>query len=584
MRAFLFAAVFLSMASAHPGFAQSNAERLHALADELVEREFDLIPALETYYQGRGPRAGRAITHLAPDSAERFRALYRDVLQRAESIHLDGLGESDRITYERLRLRAQTELAKLEYPLRAMSLLTPTRGIHSWLVYISGTAQPLATEADFEAWLSRIEATSANYDEAIVALRQAAKEGWTTPRALVARSLSQMEAIALKPADQGPLWGPMARYPKAAGAERRAAFEKRYREALEGRHLPALRRLLAFARDEYLPIARATAGIGAQPGGERAYRVLIRANTTLALSPDEVHALGLAEAARVRAKLLEVARGLGFKGEMKEFAAWLAANPSNYPFNTAEEVLDYLRKVHQRVEPSLPQVFRRLPKARFEIRLTDPAIAASASATYSRPSADGSRPGLFSMPVADPKRIPAYTLTALLLHEGMPGHHLDIGRGIELDQPRFRKAYSLTVYSEGWALYAEGLGHELGVYGDPWALLGRYALELHRAARLVVDTGMHAKGWSREQAIRYLVEEHGESEGDATVSIERYMSDPGQALAYKIGELEILRLREEARKALGNRFDLREFHEVVLGAGQLPIALLRERVRAWIAR
>src|SRR6267143_1143119 len=511
MRAFLFAAVFLSMASAHPGFAQSNAERLHALADELVEREFDLIPALETYYHGRGPRAGRAITHLALDSTERLRALYRDVLQRAESIHLDGLGESDRITYERLRLRAQTELAKLEYPLRAMSLLTPTRGIHSWLVYISGTAQPLATEADFEAWLSRIEATSANYDEAIVALRQAAKEGWTTPRALVARSLSQMEAIALKPADQGPLWGPMARYTKAAGAERRAAFEKRYREALEGRHLPALRRLLAFARDEYLPIARA-----------------------------------LAEAARVRAKLLEVARGLGFKGEMKEFAAWLAANPSNYPFNTAEEVLDYLRKVHQRVEPSLPQVFRRLPKA-------------------------------------DPKRIPAYTLTALLLHEGMPGHHLDIGRGIELDQPRFRKAYSLTVYSEGWALYAEGLGHELGVYGDPWALLGRYALELHRAARLVVDTGMHAKGWSRERAIRYLVEENGEPEGAATVSIERYMSDPGQALAYKIGELEILRLREEAKKALGKRFDLREFHEVVLGAGQLPIALLRERVRAWIA-
>jgi len=170
------------------------------------------------------------------------------------------------------------------------------------------------------------------------------------------------------------------------------------------------------------------------------------------------------------------------------------------------------------------------------------------------------------------------------LHEDTPGHHLDIGRGIELDQPRSRKAYSLTAYSEGCALYAEGLGHELGVYRDPWALLGRYALELHRAARLVVDTGMHARGWSREQAIRYLVEENGEPEGAATVSIERYMSDPGQALAYKIGELEILRLREEAKKALGKRFDLREFHEVVLGAGQLPIALLRGRVRAWIAR
>jgi uncharacterized protein (DUF885 family) len=580
MRFLLLAATFL----ATPTVAQSSAERLHTLADELVEREFDLIPALETYHQGRGPRAGRAIANLAPDSTERFRALYRDVSQRAESIPLAGLDESDRITLEMLRLRARTELAKLEYPLRAMSLLTPTRGLHSRLLHIGSVAQPLDTEADFEAWLSRIEATSANYDEAIVALRKAAQEGWTTPRPLVTRSLSQMEAMSSKPADQGPLWQPMAKYPRAAGAERRAAFEKRYREALEQRHLPALRRLLAFARDEYLPITRTTAGIGAQPGGERAYRVLIRAITTLELSPDEVHALGLAEVARVRAKLLEVARGLGFNGEMKEFSAWLAANPANYPFSTPEEVLAYLRKVHQRVEPALPQLFRRLPKAGFEIRLTDPAIAASASATYMRPAADGSRPGRFSMPVVDPKRIAAYTLTALLLHEGMPGHHLDIGRGIELDQPRFRKAHSLTVYSEGWALYAESLGHELGVYDDPWALLGRYSLELHRAARLVVDTGMHAKGWSREQAIRYLVEERGQSEPAATVAIERYMSDPGQALAYKIGELEILRLREEAKKALGNRFDLREFHEVVLGAGQLPLALLRQRVRAWLAR
>jgi uncharacterized protein (DUF885 family) len=580
MRFLLLAATFL----ATPTVAQSSAERLHTLADELVEREFDLIPALEIYHQGRGPRAGRAITNLAPDSAERLRALYRDVSQRAERIPLDGLDESDRITLEMLRLRARNELAKLEYPLRAMSLLTPTRGLPSRLLHISSAAQPLDTEADFEAWLSRIEATSANYDEAIVALRQAAKEGWTTPRPLVARSLSQMEAMTSKPADQGPLWQPMARYPREAGAERRAAFEKRYREALEQRHLPALSRLVAFARDEYLPITRTTAGIGAQPGGERAYRVLIRAITTLELSPDELHALGLAEMARVRAKLLEVARGLGFKGEMKDFAAWLAASPANYPFTTPEEVLAYLRKVHQRVEPALPQLFRRLPKAGFEIRLTDPAIAASASATYLRPAADGSRPGLFSMPVADPKRIAAYALTALLLHEGMPGHHLDIGRGIELDQPRFRKAHSLTVYSEGWALYAESLGHELGVYDDLWALLGRYSLELHRAARLVVDTGMHAKGWSRERAIRYLVEERGQSEPAATVAIERYMSDPGQALAYKIGELEILRLREEAKKALGNRFDLREFHEVVLGAGQLPLALLRQRVRAWLAR
>jgi uncharacterized protein (DUF885 family) len=560
---------------------RADAARVHALAEELLEREFDLYPASETFQQGRGPRAGRAIADLGPGSIERARALYGDILRRAGKIRAKGLSEADRITHELLRLRAQTELARLDYPLRAVGFLTPTRGLHTRLVQIATTAQPLATEADFETWLARVDASSANYDEAIVALREAAEHGWTTPRALVERSLKQLEAMAGKPAEQGPLWGPMRRYPVE---DSRLAFEKRYREMLEQRHLPALRRFLAFARDEYLPMARTSTGIGAQPRGAQAYRVQIRANTTLELAPEELHALGLAEVARVRAKLLEVARGLGFQGGMAEFAEWLAASPGNYPFATAEEVLDYLRKVHRRVEPALPRLFKRLPKAPLEIRLTDPAIAASASATYSRPSADGSRPGFFSIPVVNPRRVSAHTLTALLLHEGMPGHHLDLGRAMELDHGRFRRASSFTVFSEGWALYAEGLGHELGAYADPWALLGRYSLELHRAARLVVDTGMHARGWSREQAIRYLVEERGQSEDAATVAIERYMSDPGQALAYKVGELEILKLRSQAKKALGSRFDLREFHEVVLAEGSLPLPLLRKRVAAWIGR
>ena len=565
--------------------AHADAARLHALTEELLEREFDLYPAFETFLQGRGPRAGRALAaDLGPLSVERARALQAEILMRAGKIPAEELGESDRITLELLRLRTGTELARLDYPLREMSLLTPTRGLHTRLVYLGSTAQPLATEADFEAWLARVDASSVNYDQAIVALRDAAKQGWTTPRALVERSLKQIEAMANKPADQGPLWGPLAKYPADAGAEKRAAFEKRYREVLEQRHLPALKRFLSFVRDEYLPVARATAGIGAQPRGEEAYRVLIRTHTTLEPTPEEVHALGLSEVARVRAKLLEVARKLGFKGEIGELAAWLAASPANYPFSTADEVLDYLRKVQKRVEPAMPQLFRRLPKAPLEIRLTDPAIAASASATYSRPPADGSRPGVFSIPVVDARQVPAYSLTALFLHEGLPGHHLDLGRAMELDRGRFRRASSFTVFSEGWALYAEGLGHELGVYGDAWALLGRYSLELHRAARLVVDTGMHAKGWSREQAIRYLVAERGQSEAGATVAIERYIADPGQALAYKTGELEILKLREQARKALGSRFDLREFHEVVLAEGSLSLPLLRRRVAAWIGR
>jgi uncharacterized protein (DUF885 family) len=347
---------------------------------------------------------------------------------------------------------------------------------------------------------------------------------------------------------------------------------------------PAMKRLSDYVRDKYLAQARTTAGIGVLPGGDAAYRALVRANTTLELTPDEVHAIGLAEMARIRPKLLEVARGLGFKGEIADFAKWVESNPAVYPFKTPEEVLEYLRKVHARVVPGLPRLFKRLPRAGFDIRLTPPALAATASASYSSPPVDGSRPGYFNMPVVDAKKQAALGLTSVLLHEGMPGHHLDGALRRELDLPRLRRYSFITAYGEGWGLYAESLGDELGVYDDPWALLGRYSYELQRAARLVVDTGLHAKGWTREQGIRYLVDERGSFEGGAVIEVERYMATPAQALAYKIGEREILALRAKAQAALGERFDLREYHEAVLGEGPLTLPLLRRRVDAWIAR
>ena len=564
--------------------ASSAAERLRALGDEMLEGEYDLVPAMEAFAQGAGPRAKRTIIDLAPGFRDRARRMYEGVLERLDKIPRGELDERGRIDHDLLRLEAESGLAENRFPLRDIGILTPNRGLLTLTINVATGSQPLRTEEDFEAWRVRVEATAATYDHAIGVVRAAARQGWTTPRALVEKAMRQLEAVASVPAEEGPFWSVMARYPRVLAPERRRAYEARYRAALDGKLLPAMRRLAAFARDEYLPKARESAGLGALPGGEQAYRALVRKYTTLERSPDEIHALGLAEVARIRAKLLEAARALGFKGEMREFSAWLQSQHDNYPFRSGEEVLTRLRATHARVEPQLPRLFRRLPKAAFEIRLTDPAVAASATATYSRPLADGSRPGVFRIPVTDPGRVSASGLTSLLLHEGMPGHHLDIGRGLELDLPRWRKAQSLSVYSEGWGLYAESLGHELGVYDDPWALVGRYLAEIHRAARLVVDTGLHAKGWSREQAIRYLVEESGLDETNAIVFIERYMASPGQALAYKTGELEILALRDEAKRELGARFDLRDFHEAVLAEGQVSMPILRERVRTWIAK
>lgn len=565
--------------------AQTAAQRLEALAEEMVEREFDLFPSWEAYAQGPGPRAARAVVDLAPGWKAREQALYRDVLDKLGRIRASELSAGERVNYEQLKHRAEGRRARAGFPLREIGLLIPSGGgLLPSLIDVAASTQPLRNEADFEAWLARVQASAPVFDHAIAALRSAARQGWTTSRPLVEKAMRQVEAVASVEADQGPFWGVMARYPRALSAERRAAYEARYRAALEGELLPAMRRLARYLREEYVEQARQSAGLGALPGGDRAYRALVRDYTTLDLDPDEIHKLGLEEVARVRAKLLEVARSLGFKGGIRDFAGWYQAHPDTRPFNTADEVLAYLRRVHQRVEPQLPSLFRRLPKAAFEIRLVDPAIAASASASYVRPLPDGSRPGTFRIPVTDPKRVVAFGLTALLLHEGMPGHHLDLGRMVELDLPRFRKVHSLSVYSEGWGLYAESLGHDLGVYDDPWALLGRYTAELHRSARLVVDTGMHAKGWSRDQAIRYLVEERGAPETSAIVAIERYMGSPGQALTYKVGELEILKLRAQARRELGGRFDLRDFHEAVLGAGPLTLPQLRERVGQWVAR
>jgi uncharacterized protein (DUF885 family) len=576
-------ALAAALCAALPALAQDAERQLHALAEEMIEREYDLAPARETYAEGSGPRAGRAVVDLSPESPQRYRDLYTRVLERARSIPASELGERDRINKALLERRAASELERWGHPLDAIAQATPIRNAFNTLVRVGASSQPLATEADFETWLARVEASSATFDQAIVRLRDAAGKGWTTPRALVEATLRQVEPVVAKPARAGPFWDMVAKYPASAGPDKRADFERRYAAALESKLLPAIGRYAKFLREEYLSKARTTSGIGALPGGDRAYRAMIRNYTTLDRSPDEIHATGLAEVARIRARLLEVARGLGFKGEMRELSAWLESQPANHPFKTGEEVLEYLRKVHARIEPALPKLFSKLPRATFEIQLTPAAIAASSSATYSRPTADGKRPGVFHIPVVDPPRHAAAGLPALLMHEGMPGHHLDIARMVELEGlPRFRKAYSVTVYSEGWGLYAESLGHELGTYDTPWALLGRYSGEIHRAARLVVDTGLHAKGWSREQAIRYLIEERGATHRSATVAIERYMADPAQALAYKTGEMEILKLRAEAQRELGPRFDIRGFHEAVLGEGALTIELLRARVREWI--
>jgi uncharacterized protein (DUF885 family) len=564
-----------------PSAAQTASERLEQLAAQAQERAFDLFPVAEIFTRGPGPRQDRMELTLADDHRERQRAHHRWVLGELESIPAAELAPTEQITHALLGWRARDLLEWLAHPFHQHSAfvhLSP--GVAFGLVGLVNT-QPLRNEADYRAWFRRLQRYPAFLASVEGVLREGAATGVTTPRVLVEHALAQLEALTPEDMATSTLWKPILRFPHSIDAETRNRLEADYRQVLADDMFPALRRLARFVRNDYLPAARTTDGFGALPGGDKMYRFAVRYETTTELTPDDIHALGLSEVKRIQAGFLAAAQKAGFSGTVSEVRAWLRSKSENHPFTSGEQVIEHLKGIHARIVPQLPRLFGRLPKASFDIRLDDPAVAATSPARYLSPT-DAGRPGIFLMPVADPELVSRGDLAALLAHEGMPGHHLETGIKLENKVPEFRRRLWIGAYGEGWALYAESLGHELGLYEQPLDLLGRYSFELLRAGRLVADTGLHAKDWTRAQAIRFLVEECGLPEGYATVEVLRYMAWPGQALGYKIGELAILDLRAKAEQRLGARFDLRAFHDVVLAEGQLPIGMLRQRMEAWI--
>jgi len=577
----IFAIFVLALLAPALCAAQTASLRLEALAKEAQERGLDLFPVGEIFGRGPGPRQDRLELILTDEHRERQRAYHRWILGGLEGIPAGELAPTEKLTHALLAWRAHNSLEWLAHSFHQHSAFTHLDGgIAFGLVRVVGT-QPFRNEADYGAWHRRLRRYPAHLESVERVMREGAATGVTTPRVIAERALSQLEALAPEDMTKSALWRPIAQFPASMDADARSRVEADYRRLLADEMFPAIRRLAAFARNEYLPKARTSDGFGALPGGESMYRFAVRNTTTTDLTPKEIHELGLKEVKRIQPLFLAAGEKAGFKGRVGEVRAWLRSKPENYPFASPGEVIEYLNRLNARIVPQLPKLFGRMPKARFDIRLTDPAIAASAPAQYYSPTDDG-RPGIFAMPVTNPRQVSTFGLAALLAHEGMPGHHFDTGIKLENKVPEFRRRLWFVAFGEGWALYAESLGHELGLYDEPFALMGRYSYELFRAGRLVVDTGLHAKGWSRERAIRYLVEECGSSEAGATGEVLRYMVWPGQALGYKIGELTILELRAQAEKRLGKRFDIRAFHDAILEEGHLPLSMLRQRIDAWI--
>jgi len=566
------------------GPAPPPAAALGALVEDYWQERLALRPVQATLlgehrYDAELPN-DLTTAHLALEYA-----LEKRTLARLAAIDERALAGQDLLSYAVFRRDRTLELEGYRYPAELLPV-NQFAGLPQTLAQLGGGtgAQPFATTRDYDNWLQRVAGFGAWVDQAIVNMRRGSSRGYVEPRCVVERLLPQFEQlIAAEPA-RSLFMKPVAEFPQQVPAAEQARLRAAFRDAVERTINPAYRRLRDFVRDEYLPRARASVAWTDLPLGHEWYAYRVRLATTTALTPEEIHQLGLAEVQRIGADLDRVIAELGFKGERRAFLDALRADPRFY-FDREEDLLAAYGALKARVRARLPELFDLAPQADFEIRAVEPfRAAAQATASYQQPAPDGSRPGIFYVNTYDLKSRPKYGMEEVYLHEAEPGHHFQIAIQQELTGlPSFRRFGRYGAYVEGWGLYAESLGRDLGLYTDPYSYFGALSGEIWRAIRLVVDTGLHARGWSRQQALDYLLANSAVGATDAAAEIDRYIAVPGQALTYKIGELKIKELKARAQRELGARYDVRAFHRAILGDGALPLDVLDAKVARWIA-
>jgi uncharacterized protein (DUF885 family) len=408
-------------------------------------------------------------------------------------------------------------------------------------------------------------------------------KGVVLPKELTEKLIPQFEEMPTANVEDNLFYSSIKLMPATFSDETKKDLTAKYTATINERLVPQYKKMASFLKNKYLPASRTTSGIGSLPFGKDLYAVYAKKWTTTEMTPDEIHNLGLKEVARLNAEMEKVKNQVGFKGTLKEFFAEVRNKPELKPFKKPEEVIANFEKIYARVKPNVDKLFSLQPKTKFEIRRTEAFREKSASAEYSPGAADGSRPGIFYVPIPDIADYNTFRDEDLFLHEAIPGHHFQISLQQEnANLPNFRKFNWFGAYGEGWGLYTESLGKELGLYQDPYQYFGSLGMEMHRAVRLVVDTGIHDKNWTREQAIQYSLDNEAQSEASIVAEIERYMAIPGQALSYKIGQLKIRELRKKAETKMGAKFDIKKFHEKVLESGVMPLALLEKKIDNWI--
>jgi len=561
----------------------AESKKLNKLADEYwdAQARFDPVSAGESGDNRYADQIGMSI---APKNRAHQFALYRDYLKRLHTIRRDGLAQRDQTSYDILDYELTTALRFEPFPEHLLPLNQMDALPVTLANYSSGQqAQPLATVKDYRAYLNRLTQLGPWIDQAIANMREGMKTGVVQPKAVMVAALPQFKQLVAAKAEDSIYYTPVKNFPAGFPDADKKKLAAAYRATIAGRLNPALKRLADFVEHDYLPACRTSTGWSALPHGMDWYLARVASQTTTDLQPERIHQIGLKEVARIQGEYARIGPKMGYNGPASGLPTWVSEQAKYKPFKTEGEIIDVYRKLNAQLQTKLPALFSLRPKTPLDLRLEPELSRATASDHYTPPAADGSRPGVFWSVVNDPTQYGSTGMVTLFLHEGQPGHHFHIALMQELGLPDFRKFGGNNAFTEGWALYAETLGTEMGLYDKPEDWFGHLNDEMLRAVRLVVDTGMHAKGWTREQSIQYMRETLGYTEADARNATERYMAWPAQALGYKIGALKIQELRARAEKELGPKFSLPKFHEIVLGEGTLPLALLEKKVDRWIA-
>jgi prolyl oligopeptidase len=569
----------LSLVLACAAASAGPTEDFQALLDDAWEWRLDENPVMASQLGDR--RANDRWADISLEAIERRFQDRRAFLARLRSIDTSALSEQDQLNYDLFRRNLQSDIDANKY--RAFLMPISQRG---GVQSLDSTIESLPMESvqDYEDWLARMASVDQVIEQTMVLQKTGRKEGYMSPKVLMQRIPDQIATQLVENAEDSPFYAAFQDFPASFSEKDQDRLRTAARKIIDKKIVPAYREFNRYFTNTYLPASRDSIGASSLPNGKAFYEYRTRKYTTTSMSPDEIHRIGLNEVSRIRADMQLIIDELEFDGDFADFLHFLRTDPQFY-YDDPQALFDGYLAICKRIDPELVRLFGKLPRMPYGLRAIPANIAPdTTTAYYMRPSADGSRAGYYYVNLYRPEVRPTYEMEVLSVHEAMPGHHLQIALQMELpDMPTFRRYSGFTAFTEGWGLYSESLGYELGLYKDPYSRFGALTYEMWRAVRLVVDTGMHYKGWTRQQAIDFFKDNAAKTELDIINEIDRYISWPGQALAYKIGQLKILELRGKAEQMLGKDFDIRAFHDQLLGGGALPLEILETRMNLWLA-